>query len=98
MSAEDHRSKEEILRAAKSKQAARLATKPASDKGERHNHGEDGKPPEDTWAKWRASQGLSNDPPKKQETPKKPMKPEGPDGEGNDDDEGNDDRRKRKKK
>eukprot|EP00971_Amphidinium_carterae_P114002 2258935-Amphidinium_carterae.1 len=37
MSAEDHRSKDEILRAAKSKQAARPATKQPSEKGERRD-------------------------------------------------------------
>eukprot|EP00971_Amphidinium_carterae_P274465 5446450-Amphidinium_carterae.1 len=54
MSAEEHKSKEEILRAAKSKQAARPETKPTSDRREHRNHGEDGELPEDTWAKWRA--------------------------------------------
>eukprot|EP00971_Amphidinium_carterae_P257768 5116565-Amphidinium_carterae.1 len=96
MSAEDHRSKEEILRTAKSKQAARPATKPTSDKGERRHDGEDGKPPEDQWAKWRASQGMSSDPPKKQESPKKHGKSEEPDRGGSD--KGNDDDRRREKK
>eukprot|EP00971_Amphidinium_carterae_P024652 486071-Amphidinium_carterae.1 len=79
MSAEDHRSKDEILRAAKSKQAARPATKQASEKGERRGHREDGEPPADGWAAYRASHGMSNEPPKKQETPKKPEDPDGDD-------------------
>eukprot|EP00971_Amphidinium_carterae_P081653 1615187-Amphidinium_carterae.1 len=54
MSAEEHRSKDEILRAAKSKQAARPATKPASERKEHRDHGGEEKPPEDKWAEWRA--------------------------------------------
>eukprot|EP00971_Amphidinium_carterae_P229509 4553542-Amphidinium_carterae.2 len=44
MSAEEHKSKEEILRAAKSKQAARPATKPTSGSKEHRDHSEDGDP------------------------------------------------------
>eukprot|EP00971_Amphidinium_carterae_P002213 43818-Amphidinium_carterae.1 len=38
MSAEEHRSKDEILRAAKPKQAAKPATKPSLDKKEQRDH------------------------------------------------------------
>eukprot|EP00971_Amphidinium_carterae_P217443 4316718-Amphidinium_carterae.1 len=98
MSAEDHRSKDEILRAAKSKQAARPATKQPSEKGERRDQGQGDEPPLDKWAAYRAGKGLSSDPPKKQETPKKPEEPDGGDNhpEANDDDKGK--KRKKKKK
>eukprot|EP00971_Amphidinium_carterae_P151199 2997779-Amphidinium_carterae.2 len=95
MSAEEHRSKDEILRAAKSKQAARPATKPSSEKGEHRDQGEDGDPPEDRWSTYRTKRGMSNIPPKKQETPKKPEEPDGEGDKGEDDD---DDQKKKKNK
>eukprot|EP00971_Amphidinium_carterae_P287721 5712093-Amphidinium_carterae.1 len=99
MSAEEHRSKDEILRAAKSKQAAKPATKPSLDKKEQRDHGgEDMQPPWDQWADWRTKQGLSSDPPKKQETPKKPKKQEEPDGDGDNDGNDDDGRKKKRKK
>eukprot|EP00971_Amphidinium_carterae_P333293 6467959-Amphidinium_carterae.1 len=98
MSAEEHKSRDEILRAAKSKQAARPATKPTSDKREHRYHDEDGDPPDDQWAMWRAKHGMSSVPPKKQETPKKTGKSEEPDGQGSHDGNDDDDERKKKKK
>eukprot|EP00971_Amphidinium_carterae_P181471 3600158-Amphidinium_carterae.1 len=99
MSAEDHRSKEEILRSAKSKQAARPATKPTSGKKEHRDHGGEGEPPEDQWARWREKNGMSNVPPKKQETPKKPDEPDGQgDHDGDDDSEGKKKKKKSRKK
>eukprot|EP00971_Amphidinium_carterae_P088403 1749245-Amphidinium_carterae.1 len=65
MSAEEHRSKDEILRAAKSKQAAKPAAKPSSEKKEQRDHGGEEQPPWDKWAEWRAKNGMSSDPPKK---------------------------------
>eukprot|EP00971_Amphidinium_carterae_P339681 6477626-Amphidinium_carterae.1 len=68
MTAENKRSKEEILRAAKSKSAAKPATKPTSGSKEHRDRGdEEGDPPEDRWAAWREKHGMSNLPPKKQE-------------------------------
>eukprot|EP00971_Amphidinium_carterae_P345384 6486310-Amphidinium_carterae.1 len=101
MSAEDHKSKEdlacsEIKASSKTSDKAALS-KPTSDKREHRDHGGDGSPPEDTWAKWREKHGMDSVPPKKQDTPKKPKKSEEPDGQGSHDGGGDDGRKEKKK-
>eukprot|EP00971_Amphidinium_carterae_P023980 473220-Amphidinium_carterae.2 len=95
MTAENNRSKEEILRTAQSKRAARPGTTSTSGKKEhRDDHQEDNQPPEDQWASWRKKRGMSNLPPKKHEKTEKPDEPDAPGDRGSD--RGSDKRNKKK--